>query len=208
MLHGVTDGHEQFQPLARIKSLLVAELRNRDSTHQFHHKIGPSRIGRSGVIHAGDVRMVHQRQRLPLRFESGDHVARVHARFDDLQRNFAPHRLLLFGNEYQPEAPLTNLLHQLVCTDHYPWAFDNRCEVGGVVGTSQRISDDFVVDRDGIKQIVRPIMGLEQLVDLGPQPRIARADVCQEGVALVRRLFKSGEENRLLAEFRHVLESS
>ena len=42
-----------------------------------------------GVEHLGDVRVVHQGQRLPLGLEAGDHLPRVHARLDDLQRDHA-----------------------------------------------------------------------------------------------------------------------
>ena len=35
-------------------------------------KYGRPGLGRAGVEHLGDVRMVHQRQRLPLGLEAGD----------------------------------------------------------------------------------------------------------------------------------------
>ena len=41
--------------------------------------------------------MVHQRQRLPLGFEAGDHLLGVHARLDDLERHPAPDRFVLLG---------------------------------------------------------------------------------------------------------------
>jgi hypothetical protein len=40
--------------------------------------------------------MIHQRQRLPLRLEAGDDLARVHAGLDDFERHLATNRMLLF----------------------------------------------------------------------------------------------------------------
>ena len=57
-------------------------------------KYGRPDVGRAGVEHLGDVRMVHHRQRLPLGLEAGDDLPRVHARLDDLQRDPAADRLL------------------------------------------------------------------------------------------------------------------
>jgi len=56
----------------------------------------------------GNVRMIHQGQRLPLRLEPGNHLSRVHAGLDDLQGDLAPDRLLLFGHEDHAEAALAN----------------------------------------------------------------------------------------------------
>ncbi|MEZ5980552.1 MAG: hypothetical protein R3F34_20395 [Planctomycetota bacterium] len=39
--------------------------------------------------------MVHERERLPLRLEALDHLARVHPELDDLERDLALHRHLL-----------------------------------------------------------------------------------------------------------------
>src|ERR671910_153687 len=47
----------------------------------------------TGVEYLGDVRMIHDRQGLPLGLETGDHLPRVHARFQDLERDLAAHGL-------------------------------------------------------------------------------------------------------------------
>src|SRR5579872_3663084 len=44
-----------------------------------HHEIRSALWRRSGVQHFRDRRMVHQRERLALRFESRDHFAALHA---------------------------------------------------------------------------------------------------------------------------------
>ena len=69
--------------------VLVAVLGDLDAAHQFHHEVRPARVGRAGVEHLGDVRMIHHRQRLPLGLEARDHLLGVHAELDNFQRNAA-----------------------------------------------------------------------------------------------------------------------
>ena len=70
-----------------------------------------------GIEHPGDVGMVHHRQRLPLGLEAGDHLPRVHARLDDLQRHLAADGLRLLGHVDQAHAAFADLLQQLVGAD-------------------------------------------------------------------------------------------
>ena len=58
------------------------------------------------------VRVVHQGQSLPLRFEPGQDLARIHPRLDELQRDPALHRLGLFGHPDRAHAALADLLQQ------------------------------------------------------------------------------------------------
>ena len=88
-----------------------------DAAHQFHDEVGPARLRRARIEHLGDVRMVHQRQRLPLGFEAGDDLPGVHAQLDDLERDAAPHRLLLLGHVDHAAAAFADLLQQLVAAD-------------------------------------------------------------------------------------------
>jgi hypothetical protein len=74
-------------------------------------------LGGAGVEDAGDVLMVHQRQRLPFGLEASDDLGRVHAGLDDLQRHLAADRLFLLGHEDDAHAALADLLQQLVRAD-------------------------------------------------------------------------------------------
>ena len=65
----------------------------------------------------GDVGMIHHRQRLPLGLETGDHLAGIHARLDDLQRHLAADRLLLLGHEHDAEAAFADFFQQFIAAD-------------------------------------------------------------------------------------------
>ena len=55
----------------QAKLVLVAIFGERDALHQLHDEERAARLGRAGVEDLGDVRVVHQCQRLPLGFEPG-----------------------------------------------------------------------------------------------------------------------------------------
>ena len=93
---------------------------------EFHHKKRPACIGRTGVEHLGDVEVFHHGEGLPLGLEAGDHLGAVHAGFDDLQRDPAADRPILFGHEDGAHAPLADFLQQLVGTNPAASAFDRR----------------------------------------------------------------------------------
>ena len=84
----------------------------------------------SGIVNLGDIRVVHQRQRLPLRFEARDDLACVHASFDDLERDFALHRLGLFGHEDDAEAPRADFLEEFVTANYCPGLFGEDAGLG------------------------------------------------------------------------------
>ena len=76
--------------------------------------------------------MVHQRQRLPLGFEAGDHLPRVHAGLDDLERHLPLDRLGLLGHEDDAHAAFADLLQQLVRADDRAGALADRMIHRGV----------------------------------------------------------------------------
>ena len=90
---------------------------DRHAFDQLHDEVGPAAVGRAGVEHLGDVRMVHHRQGLPLGLEAGDHLPRVHAGLDDLERDRPLERLGLLGHEHHAHAAFADLLQQLVGAD-------------------------------------------------------------------------------------------
>ena len=106
--------------------VLVAELGDGDAADQLHDEVGPAAGGLAAIEDLGDVRMVHQGQRLPLGLEAGDDLARVHARLEDLEGDLAADRLLLLGHEDDAEAAFADLLQQLVRADDRARAFANR----------------------------------------------------------------------------------
>ncbi len=61
--------------------------------------------------------MVHQRQRLPLGLEAGDHFAGVHPQLDHLERHHPPDRLALLGPVDHAHAAFTDLAQDAVLAD-------------------------------------------------------------------------------------------
>ena len=84
---------------------------------QLHHEVGPAAVGRAGVKHARDVRMIHHRQGLPLGLEPRDDLMRVHAGLDDLERHRAPDRLVLLSGVDDAEPTGADLVQDVVRTD-------------------------------------------------------------------------------------------
>ena len=96
------------------KMILVAIIGDFDAAHQFHDEVGPAGVRGAGVKDFGDIRMVHQRQRLAFGFEPGDDAFRVHAQLDDLKRDVPADGLFLFGHINDAAAAFADLLQQFV----------------------------------------------------------------------------------------------
>ena len=116
----------RFEPLLRGQFVFVAVFRDPGAAHQFHHEIGPAGLGRAGIEHLRDVRMVHHRQRLALRFEPGDHLLRVHAQLDDFERDAAAHRFLLLGHVDDAAAAFADFLKNFVTANPVAGLFSQR----------------------------------------------------------------------------------
>ena len=109
--------NEQVQPFPGGEIVLVAVVGNPDAAHQFHDEIRPASIGRAGVQHLGDARVIHQGQGLPLRLEAGDDALGVHPQLDDLERDAPVNRFLLLGHINHAAAPFANLLEEFVAAN-------------------------------------------------------------------------------------------
>ncbi len=109
VLNGLAHLHKQPQPRLGREPRLIAKLRDAHAAHQFHHKVKPPGLCCAAVEHLGDVRMIHQRQRLSLRLEPCDDRLGIHAELDDLERNAAANRFELFGHVNDAAPALANL---------------------------------------------------------------------------------------------------
>ncbi|MEZ5977883.1 MAG: hypothetical protein R3F34_06675 [Planctomycetota bacterium] len=120
VLHGEADRTEELEPVLERESPLVAPARDRLAAHELHREVGPPVRREPRIEHARDAGMVHQLERAALRLEAREHLARVHAGLDELQRDLARDRHLL------PRAPdgahpaRTDLLQQLERADAGP----------------------------------------------------------------------------------------
>jgi hypothetical protein len=81
-----------------------------NSADQLHDEVGPPGKGGAGVVHSGNIVVVHHCEGLALGFKAGDHLAGVHAGLDDLQRYLPAHRVRLLGHEDNAHAPFADLL--------------------------------------------------------------------------------------------------
>ena len=115
VLDGLADLNEKFQARRGAEVVFVAVIGDFDAAHQFHDEIRAAGFRRARVQHLGNVRMVHQGQRLPLRLEPGDDTLGVHAQLDDLERHPAANRFLLLGHINHAAAAFADLLQQ-VCS--------------------------------------------------------------------------------------------
>ena len=130
VLDGAADVDEQLQSFTGAQTGLVTVVGDGKPANQFHDEVRPATGRGAAIEHLGDVRMVHQRQRLPLRLEPRDNLARVHAGLDDLERYLALHRLDLLGHEHRAETTFADLLEQLVAANHHPGSFEDHVRLG------------------------------------------------------------------------------
>src|SRR5262245_1164854 len=115
--------------------ILVAVLGYGNALDQFHYKVRPARLRSTAVMNLGNIGMVHDRQRLSFSFEASDNLSRIHARLENLQRDFAPHRLSLVGQVNHAKSTFANLFQKLVWSDDGAWdlasqLIDRRHDLG------------------------------------------------------------------------------
>src|SRR5687768_16375512 len=97
--------------------MIVAVPRDRDSRYQFHDEKRTAIFGRAAVENPGDIRVVHQGERLSLTLESRDDLLRVHTGSDDFQRHLPTNGLALFGEPHDPKTTLADLSHQRIISN-------------------------------------------------------------------------------------------
>ena len=113
----VADADEKLKPLAHGEFLRIAKLGELGSAHQFHDEIRPSRGRHPGVENAGNVRVVHHRERLSLLIKAGDHFLGIHSQFDDFERDTSPDRLVLLDHPDGAETAVPYFLKEFVLPD-------------------------------------------------------------------------------------------
>ncbi len=174
--------------------------------HQFHHEIRPARVGRAGIEHARDVRMIHQRERLPLRLEARDEVARVESEFDQLERDAPAHGLLLLGHVDDAARALADVFEQLVMTDAVArHRYARRCTVAGVDDPGARTGlteaghrRQIGTRRRSFEKSTVLLVAAQQLPDVGGQRAVVRARAIDKRFALTQRLGQGFDEDRFL----------
>ena len=82
-----------------------------------HHEVRAALWGRAGLEDLGDVRVIHEGQRLALGLEAIDDLGRVHAALDDLQRHRAADGFRLLGPIHLAHATRTDALQNAVAPD-------------------------------------------------------------------------------------------
>ncbi|MDR3701194.1 MAG: hypothetical protein P4L56_16220 [Candidatus Sulfopaludibacter sp.] len=106
MVNGAAHREKKFQSFADGHPLLIAILRDGYALDVLHDKVRPALACGAGIEDPGDIRVVHDRQRLALVDEAGEHLARVHSQFDDFERYEAANRFKLFGQVDGAHTPL------------------------------------------------------------------------------------------------------
>ena len=193
VLDRVADVDEEPKAILGLHLVAVAELGDGDSLDEFHHEERPAGLSRAGVEHLGDIGVVHQGQRLTFRLEPRDHLSGVHARLDDFQGDDPAHGLHLLGHVNNAEAPLADLLQELVGTDKPARFFKHRRpdDLRGQVVSTLNAPHRAV----GVEQHLRPDLQLG----------VTGAKLFQGRLPLVFRPFEHGEEHgsSLVFDLRH-----
>ena len=170
VLHRPADLGEQAQPLPDAQPAAVAELGDGDALDQLHDEVRPAAVGAAGVEHPGDVRVLHEGQRLPLRLEPVQHGAGVHPRLDRLQGHPPADRVPLLGHEDDPHSALADLLDQRVRADDGAGHFDcvrrRAVEKAGGIG-------------GGLEEVAGTVEGAQQALDPTAEGRVTPAGTGQ-----------------------------
>ncbi len=190
VLHGLADRDEQRQPLAGRQPGPVAIVGDRHALDQLHHEIGAA-LGLPCIQDLGDVRMIHQGQRLPLLVEAGEHPLGVKAGANHLDGDAAVHGLDLVGDPDLAHAPFAELLAELEAAGEDAFG-QKRGPVGrrglGRAGVGAALEDSASLP-----------VGLEQALDAPAKVVVAPASPVQKCAPLgPGGLAQRGGEDRLV----------
>jgi hypothetical protein len=103
--------------------VLVAVLGDRHAFDQVHDEERPAGVGRAGVKHARNVRVIHQGQSLAFGFEASDDLFRVHPCLYQFDGDDALDRVSLLGHPNRSHASFTDRFQELVRPNHRASAF-------------------------------------------------------------------------------------
>ena len=110
MLHRTANPDRQFETGGHAQAVAVAVVGDGLTGHQFHHHVRPASFSRAGVEDLGNAGMIHHGHGLPFALEAGDHIAAVHARFQDLDGHATPDRIGLLGRNGAGKSTLVKVL--------------------------------------------------------------------------------------------------
>jgi hypothetical protein len=156
-----------------------------------------SLLRRSRIEHLGDVRMVHHRQRLPLRLEARNNLLGVHAQLDDFQRHAPAHGFGLLRDINHAASAFADPLQQFVAS--------NRLAHGFVCIPARRIHRDgpdqitLAKTGRGFQERIAGIVGFEQHFQALAQAGITVAGAIEECRALGGREFRHRPEKGFFA---------
>jgi hypothetical protein len=116
--------------------------------------------------------VIHDGQRLPLGLEAGNHLARVHAGLDNLERDLAMHWLRLLGHVDRAHAAFADLLQKFVRAD------DRAGLLGWLDIGCRRQGVDF---KKRIGVVVRPKKSVQAIsqIDIAMAMLVQIGDACR-----------------------------
>ena len=126
MLHSSAHFDEQFDSLANIELLIVAEFGDGQALHKFHDEVRAALFCCAAIQYASDVGMIHHCQGLTLGLKSGYDLARIHPGLNHLERHSPAHRRFLFGHINRSHSTLSDLLQDRVTANFGARFYENK----------------------------------------------------------------------------------
>ena len=109
VLDAVTCLNEKMEAFTNTQAMPRGKRRDRLAGDQFHDEERAAGAGLSGIEDLGDIRMIHQGQRLAFGLKAVDDPFGIHPRLENLYRNAAFDGPVLVGEVNGSEAPFAQL---------------------------------------------------------------------------------------------------